>query len=254
MTNSLWGLIACHHYSPKLVEYETRKACEFLGQFASLQLVHHQQRELHIYRMRVKEIQDELQQRLLQESNLVEQVLIQSNSQLLSLVHAQGAAILLDDHLTLVGQTPLDMEVRELVKWLLEHQEEDVFATNSLSRLYPKAKAFKNEASGILAISILFNYVKQKSYHILWFRPEQIQTVNWAGNPQDAIKINQVGEMELCPRKSFELWKENVQETSLPWEIPRIGSRYSDAKHINVVTAGVFANSPRTSCCTSYYR
>ncbi|MHC5826775.1 MAG: GAF domain-containing protein, partial [Nostoc sp.] len=32
----LWGLITCHHYSPKLVDYETRKACEFLGQFASI--------------------------------------------------------------------------------------------------------------------------------------------------------------------------------------------------------------------------
>jgi len=42
----LWGLIACHHYSPKLVDYETRKTCEFLGQFASIELLHQQEREL----------------------------------------------------------------------------------------------------------------------------------------------------------------------------------------------------------------
>ncbi|MBN3879516.1 MULTISPECIES: response regulator [unclassified Nostoc] len=218
----LWGLIACHHYSPKLVDYETRKACEFLGQFASIELVHQQERELDVYRTQVKAIQDALQQTLLQESNLIEQVLIRNTSQLLDLVHAQGAAILLDGHLTLVGQTPSATQVQELVTWLVQHNQERVFATDSFSRLYPDAKAFKDQASGILAISILFNHVKQKSYHIIWFRPEQIQTVNWAGNPQDALTINEIGEMQLCPRKSFEMWKETVRETSLPWEIAEV--------------------------------
>lgn len=218
----LWGLIACHHYSPKLVDYDTRKACEFLGQFASIELVHQQERELDVYRTQVKAIQDELQQTLLQESNLIEQVLIRNTSQLLDLVHAQGAAILLDGHLTLVGQTPLATQVQDLVTWLVQHKGERVFATDSLSDLYLDAKAFKDQASGILAISILFNHVKQKSYHIIWFRPEQIQTVNWAGNPQDAVTINEIGQMQLCPRKSFEMWKETVRETSLPWEVAEV--------------------------------
>ena len=33
----LWGLIACHHYSPKQVAYEVREACEFLGQVMSVE-------------------------------------------------------------------------------------------------------------------------------------------------------------------------------------------------------------------------
>ncbi|MCW5315448.1 response regulator [Nostoc sp. KVJ3] len=218
----LWGLIACHHNSPKLVDYETRKACEFLGQFASIELVHQQEKEFHIYRTQVRAIQDELQQTLLQDANLIEQVFSRNSSQLLDLVHAQGAAILLDGHLILVGQTPSNTQVQDLVTWLVQHEEEQVFATDSLSRLYPEAEAFKDQASGILAISILFNHATQKSYHILWFRPEQIQMVNWAGNPQDAVSINEIGEMKLCPRKSFQLWKETVQETSLPWEVAEL--------------------------------
>ena len=34
----LWGLIACHHYSPKYLTYEMRTACEFLGKVMSMQL------------------------------------------------------------------------------------------------------------------------------------------------------------------------------------------------------------------------
>jgi len=218
----LWGLIACHHYSPKLVDYETRKACEFLGQFASIKLVHQQEQELYIYRTQVKAIENELQQTLSPDSYSIEQVLSRDPNQLLDLVHAQGAAILLDGHLTLVGQTPSGTKVQKLVTWLVQHKQEPVFATDSLSRLYPEAQAFKEQASGILAISILLNRVKQTSYHILWFRPEQIQTVNWAGNLQDAVTVNEIGEMKLSPRKSFQMWKESVRETSSPWEVAEL--------------------------------
>lgn len=44
--NRLWGLIACHHYTPKYIDYEIRKTCEFIGQFASLELLHQQERLL----------------------------------------------------------------------------------------------------------------------------------------------------------------------------------------------------------------
>ncbi|MEG4069515.1 ATP-binding protein [Microcoleus sp. Pol11C2] len=238
----LWGLIACHHYSPRLVDYETRKSCEFLGQFASIELVHQQERELNVYRSQAKTIQDKLQQAFRRESNFIEQVLTENASQLLDLVHAQGAAILLDGRLTLVGQTPSESEVDELVQWLLQHNKERVFATASLSQLYPQAQQFNDRASGVLAISIFLCYAKQKSYHILWFRPEQIQTINWAGNPQDAVSIDEIGKMHLCPRKSFELWQETVREMSYPWQIAELEAA-AEMRHILMLAVLEFSQA-----------
>ncbi|MEG3967933.1 ATP-binding protein [Microcoleus sp. T2B6] len=238
----LWGLIACHHYSPRLVDYETRKTCEFLGQFASIELVHQQERELNVYRSQAKTIQDQLQQAFRRDSNFIEQVLTENASQLLDLVHAQGAAILLDGRLTLVGQTPSEAEVDELVQWLLQQNKERVFATASLSQLYAQAKQFKDRASGVLAISIFLSYAKQKSYHILWFRPEQIQTINWAGNPQDAVSIDEIGKMHLCPRKSFELWQETVREMSYPWQIAELEAA-AEMRHILMLAVLEFSQA-----------
>ncbi|MBD1913972.1 MULTISPECIES: response regulator [unclassified Leptolyngbya] len=228
----LWGLIACHHYTPHLLDYELRKTCEFLGQFASIELVNQQERELNEYRVQVKAIQDQLQWAFLRDASAIEQVLADNTMQLLNLVHAQGAALLLDGQLTLIGQTPSSDEVQSLITWLGEHRSnqpnselspgERVFATSTLPALYPPARQFKDCASGILAISIVLSQVKQKSYHILWFRPEQVQTVNWAGNPQSAISVDEVGNMRLNPRKSFELWKETVQEMSCPWQLAEL--------------------------------
>lgn len=211
----LWGLIACHHYSPKRVDYETRKACEFLGQFASVELVHQQEQALNHYRTQIKTIQDRLQYAFLQNPHSIRQILAQNTVELLDLMHAGGMAIALDQHISLVGQTPSLPDVRELLNWLMDLNQPEIYLTHCLVRPYPAARAFKHVASGIMAISIVLH---QKSYHLIWFRPEQIQTVSWAGNPQDAVEIDSKGNLSLCPRKSFELWKETVQEMSLPWQ------------------------------------
>lgn len=211
----LWGLISCHHCSPKQVDYETRKSCEFLGQFASIELVHQQERELNQYRTQVKAIQDNLHRAFLHEPNFIEQVLTRHGDQLLELVRAPGVAIVLDQQIALIGQTPSLDEVQSLVTWLPQLNQHEIYLTQCLARPYPLAKKLKHCASGILTISIV---LQQKSYYLIWFRPEQIQTVNWAGNPHTAIFIDPSGEKHLTPRKSFELWKETVQEMSLPWE------------------------------------
>ncbi len=215
----LWGLIACHHYRPKQVDDATRRTCELLGQFASIELVHQQERDLNGYQSQVKRIQDKLQQAFLREPNFIQQVLTRNATELLHLVHTGGVAIALDGQISLIGQTPPLEAVQDLLAWLSQLNQPEFYLTDCLVRPYPPAKTFKDAAAGILAISIVLH---QRSYHIVWFRPEQIQTVHWAGNPQDAVMIDDLGNMHLCPRKSFELWKETVQATSLPWQVAEI--------------------------------
>ncbi|MBW4582257.1 MAG: GAF domain-containing protein [Tildeniella nuda ZEHNDER 1965/U140] len=212
----LWGLIACHHYTPLYMAYETRQACEFLGQIASVELVHQQDRAASRYREQVKSIQDQFHQAFTEEPGFIEQVLRRNQSALLNLVEAQGAAMILNNQLTLVGQTPSETDTHNLMLWLLSQHQQDVFHTDSLAQLYADAKQFKDCASGILAISIFLN---QTSYHILWFRPEQTQTVHWAGNPNKPVLVTTDGERRLSPRQSFDLWQETVQEKSFPWQL-----------------------------------
>ncbi len=217
--NRLWGLIACHHYSPKLVTYEIRKTCEFLGQFVSTELIHQQERELSRYHTQVNAIQDHLQQAFLQEPDFMQQVLTRNATQLLELVHAEGVAIVLDQQISLMGQLPSLEAVKALVAWLPQLKQHNLYRTDHLAQAYPPASAFKDTASGLLAISLVLH---QKSYHLIWFRPEQIQMVHWAGDPRTAIVVDPDGEQRLTPRKSFQLWKETVYGTSLPWEASEI--------------------------------
>lgn len=208
----LWGLIACHHQTPKYVSYELRKACEFLGRMVFSEIAAREDTEDYDYRMRLAYVQSALIDRMSQEENFVDG-LIKHQPNLLDLTNARGAAVCFGNNCTTIGETPKAEDLNLLVQWLKNNVDEEVFYTDSLPHIYPDAERFKNVASGLLAIPI------SKRNYVLWFRPEVIQTVNWGGDPNHAYKLEQSqGDLRLCPRKSFQLWKETVRLTSLPWK------------------------------------
>ncbi|OUL27838.1 cyanobacterial phytochrome A [Nostoc sp. RF31YmG] len=212
----LWGLIACHHQTPKYVSYELRKACEFLGRVIFTEISAREETEDYDYRMNLAYIQSVLMEYMSQEENFIDG-LVKHQPNLLDLTSAQGAAVCFGDNCTVIGETPKEEDLNFLVQWLKNNVDEEVFYTDSLPRIYPDAERFKNVASGLLAIPI------SKRNYVLWFRPEVIQTVNWGGNPNEAFEVNQSqGNLRLVPRKSFELWKETVRLTSLPWQFVEI--------------------------------
>jgi two-component system, chemotaxis family, sensor kinase Cph1 len=111
-----------------------------------------------------------------------------------------------------VGRVPPEPAIEGLVEWLRETGKEGLFHTRALAGLYPPAEAFQEAASGLLAVSL----PKPTPDYVLWFRPEVLQTVNWGGDPTKPVE-RQGEELRPHPRRSFELWKEVVRASSLPW-------------------------------------
>lgn len=209
----LWGLIVAHNYTPKYINYEVRAACEFIGQVMSLELQSKEGNEDYDYKLHLKSIQTKIFEDISTSENLSE-VLLKCQYNLLEAVNAQGAAIVFGEHCYRVGETPQGEALKDLTKWVQNHLKKEIFYTDSLTKCYPEAEEFKDTASGCLAIAIS---PSQKIY-VLWFRPEVIKTVNWAGNPNKAVLIDENGSHRLSPRKSFELWKEKVRCKSSPWK------------------------------------
>jgi two-component system, chemotaxis family, sensor kinase Cph1 len=208
----LWGIIACHHQTPKLVPYELRKACEFLGQVIFAEISTSEDVADYNYRAKLAHVQSVAIDRMSRSESFIDG-LMGAEPNLLDLVDAHGAAICFGGHWTTIGQTPPEAELNYLVQWLTKNVEDEVFLTDSLPLIYADAQRFKDVASGLLAISL-----SRRSY-VLCFRPEVVQTVNWSGDPHNAYHLAETdGNIRLCPRKSFELWKETVRLHSLPWK------------------------------------
>jgi light-regulated signal transduction histidine kinase (bacteriophytochrome) len=209
----LWGLIACHHQSPKYISHRVRTACEFLGQIMSLELATKEDNEDLEYKLRLKSIQSNFVEAISQPDHL-EDGLVKDKSQWLDLVSAQGVALCANGHFTLIGKTPQKSDIQALIEWVEPKIDNNIFYTDSLPKIYPPAEAFKDIASGLLALSIS----KIQRNYIFWFRAEVIQSVNWGGNPNYPVEIAPDGSLRLSPRRSFELWQETVRLKSSPWK------------------------------------
>jgi light-regulated signal transduction histidine kinase (bacteriophytochrome) len=209
----LWGLIACHHYTPKFLNYEVRAACEFIGQVMSLELQSKEANEDYDYKLKLKSIKTKIVEDISTSEKLSE-ILVKCRQNLLDAVSARGATVIFGGKFYLVGETPQGAALKYLTEWVKKHLKKEIFYTDSLAQCYPEAEEFKDTASGCLALAIS---PIQKIY-VLWFRPEVIKTVNWAGEPKKALEVDEDGGEKLSPRKSFELWKETVRCKSLPWK------------------------------------
>ncbi len=211
--NKLWGLIACHHYTPKYIPYEIRNACEFLGQVTSLEIAAKEENENSEYKIKIKSVQAKLVEYMSAEENFI-YGLINYEPNILNLVNAQGAVVCFENKFYFVGKTPQQQQVQDLLTWINQNQTEEIFYTDCLSSVYPEAEKFKDVASGLIALSIS----KSNNNYVLWFRPEVVQTVNWGGNPQQSIELTEDNNLRLSPRKSFETWKQIVRLKSVPWK------------------------------------
>jgi chemotaxis family two-component system sensor kinase Cph1 len=126
--------------------------------------------------------------------------------------NAAGVAVCFENQCYRIGNTPDERQITELLAWLKDRDNGDVITFDSLPSVFPPAREYADVASGVLGFSFSGN---QASY-FLWFRPEVLETVHWAGNPNKPVQVEN-GESRLQPRVSFELWKETVQGKSTPW-------------------------------------
>jgi chemotaxis family two-component system sensor kinase Cph1 len=214
----LWGLVSGHHRTPRRLSFEVRAACDFLGHLLSLQLAGRERTAEYEHRIHLKSAQSRLLAAMAREEPFIRGLLLDPG-ELLDFAGADGAAVLNAGECTLVGATPSEAEVQELVDWLLEHGREDVFHTDALPSLFAGADRLRDRACGLLAIPLS---TLHRSY-VLWFRGEVLQTVRWGGDPTKSLEPDPASG-RLHPRRSFETWQETVRGRSLPWRPSEIAA------------------------------
>jgi two-component system, chemotaxis family, sensor kinase Cph1 len=230
----VWGLIACHHYTPVSLPYPVRAAAEFLGQITSLEIASAEGREHLQYRLRMDAAHHAVLATASADGSLA--ALTDDRPGLLGGIEATGVAVLEHGRWAMRGQTPNEQQLDTLVQWLAHRleaarsdertdertderndgrSEEWVLALDALGSQFPEAAQWADAASGVLAIA-----VSQRLHGdwVIWFRPEQKQTFNWGGNPYEKATSTGIHGDRLSPRKSFEIWQETVNGRSTPWK------------------------------------
>jgi two-component system, chemotaxis family, sensor kinase Cph1 len=210
----LWGLIACHHGSPKQISYEIRTICEFLGEVISLELGSKTDAEDWEYKMNLQTVHVKFVNTITNCKTLRDG-LVQNPQDSIDLLGGEGFIFLEHSQITSFGHTPPEAAIPGLVRWIdLQIGEEAIYSTTTLVIDYPEFLPYKNVASGLLALRVS----RSQQTYLLWFKPEVIQTIDWGGKHQQPSNLDRDPSRRITPRKSFDLWKETVQLKSLPWK------------------------------------
>lgn len=215
----LWGLIACHHYTPLFIDFKSRQAAKMIGQIFSSALEFRQDQQNQKIFGKYKLGVDSLTKNLLKSGNL-KQALTGYEISLMDAVDASGAVLVYENQMSRMGATPSEAHLLELIKWLKVNAKSHVFFTDQLSKEFPGAAEFTDVACGMM-VSVLS---QEENAYVIWFKPEWTHTVNWAGNPDKLVKTIASGFSHISPRNSFEVWSETVTGSSKPWNDEEVKS------------------------------
>ncbi|WP_174296754.1 histidine kinase dimerization/phosphoacceptor domain -containing protein [Sphingomonas bacterium] len=210
----LWGLIACHHHAPKQIPRDVRAAATALAGGLARQIRAKEEAETYRERLRLRAAEDAVIPRTARDQPLHQAVRAVS-ADLQAMFGGDGLALVQDGEVSLYGTCPPADLVAELAAWSRAHRPGRPFASHHLSSVYPAAKSCAAEASGLLSIPLA-----DEGATLLWFRAEQVEEVEWAGNPHKAVG-HDPGAV-LTPRTSFESWTQTVRGRSQRWSLEEV--------------------------------
>lgn len=205
----LWGLISCHHLTPKNLSPYQRQACLLYSRLLSSQLeVHMQAGSLALIKKTDFHLDYLLKQ--LSRNDLSYRYFIQSID-LMHLTGSTGVIAFLDGILYQTEQTPPLEIVERLGEYLHQNIGNETFISESVIRFFPEIEPFLSQLAGILYCPL----DKHRKDYIMWIKPEQVQSIPWAGQPPQTDPLT--GHKSMTPRSSFAAWIEQVKGQSEKW-------------------------------------
>lgn len=208
---ALWGLIACHHYSPRCPSFERRSVAELFAQMFAMRIESRERTQVVEYERRARDISDQLlgavasDESLLNDPDWLSQILT-------SAIPADGVGVWINGNYAFSGLTPDTGQFARIIQALNTTAAGRAYATDHIGALVPSLADAGSPVAGMLAIPIS----RTPRDYVVLFRSEIIRSVRWAGDPHKPVEYGPNGP-RLTPRQSFEEWKETVVGHSIPF-------------------------------------
>lgn len=208
----LWGLIACHHNTPRVPQRAVRSmvgvGAEILGALSRQLEVRPRQRGAAVAQAILSQLP-----RVLKGHRDWVVGLVQPQTELLAALRADGLAVVHEGRVAASGVAPPADVLRQIADWL-EGQPGPLVATDRLGVAEPRFAPCAAEASGLMAIRLPPGFPGW----IMWLRRELPTAVTWGGDPRKGL-VSDGGPPRLTPRKSFEAWTQEVRGRSRHWTV-----------------------------------
>lgn len=216
--DQLWGLVACHHRTPRQLPPRHRTAADLLGMFYSMRVASMQHLEVTTRKTRARAIRTGVLRAL---GSVIDPTAYLATflPELRAMIPADAAVLLADDDLTIVGDAVTGATLDAARAWF-DAQTDTVAATHVASDWLGDAPIEGH--AGILAMRLT------EGRAALLLRREQLGEVQWAGEPTKHLVATDDG-LRLAPRRSFNVWRETVRGQALPWSREDLDDAYTTA-------------------------
>ena len=208
----LWGLIACHHKTPKRLSVALRQVMLYLHGLISDRLSAYQDLSAHSLSAKQYEICANLLRNLPTEA--FEGIVQNTVTELNALINSCGVIISIGGKRFFHGEMPGDNALQTLFDWLGAQPAATFVCVEQLVKAIPGWENYGESIAGVLATAPCANMADS----IIWLRKSKDQTIQWAGNYSEGLVKNAAGEFRLTPRKSFEIWQQTWQGRSEHWD------------------------------------
>lgn len=214
---ALWGLIACHHNSRKVVPWHRREAVDRVAARLSDRIADIISLQRTRRRRRSRRFLSLLEQALADNVNPV-RALFFGTPRLSDIVRGQGLVLVADGCCVAWGETPAPEVIPALMARAAEQAADGLFVSHDLAGSGLFEDLPLDASCGMMAVFPS----GEGGAALACFRGELVREVHWGGDPNKPVEVDSASQ-RLSPRKSFNLWRQVVHGQSSPWEPWAIG-------------------------------
>ncbi|QOW19648.1 GAF domain-containing protein [Lysobacter ciconiae] len=208
----LWGLIACHHREARRLSASARSAADLFGMFVSVRIAAREQ-ELAMERFEATQhLRDAVVMRLASAGDFDAALLAELDG-LRQVLDGDGAGLAINGQWNVVGRAPGGADPASLVRWANAEEHGGVALSDAAADWnVPELQAAG--LAGLLAVNL-----GSPQDWVFLFRVEQVEEVDWAGDPHAGRVATDDG-IRIAPRRSFATWRQLVKGRSREWSSP----------------------------------
>ena len=215
----LWGMLACHHRTPRRVSYTVRMACDVLAQILASNLQGALAKEQAAGAVEAASLRSRVVERVLHADDLIA-ALANEAAALCEALKSHGLVLAQGGNVRVHGGIGIPAAAA-LVQWLNDCAPTPgrMLHMDSMAQV-PAALGDQLDAwSGLLGLP----FGEELASWVVLLRKEQVETILWGGRPEKAYKVGPLGP-RLTPRGSFDLWRETVHGKAEPWSSTELDS------------------------------
>lgn len=215
--DKLWGLVTCQNKKSKHIDLQNRINAEACTAWAAKINSNIRARQMLHYSQHIDQTISSLKNKISKYDTLTEGI-VDNFSFFADIVESDGVALVIEDEIYAYKSTPTDRTIFNIINWYnTQYDKQKILVIDhAFAKNNPELIENEDDFAGLVVTKIS----AERSKFFFWFRKEYSEHIKWAGKPTKDMRLlkeDKEREYGISPRKSFELFEEEIIGKSKIW-------------------------------------